>query len=64
MADERTVTQEEGKKFAGQFVNCGFMEASAKDRINIDEAFAAVVTRVIAKQEGTVDKKQSNCVLS
>eukprot|EP00026_Physarum_polycephalum_P018751 Phypoly_transcript_20457.p2 GENE.Phypoly_transcript_20457~~Phypoly_transcript_20457.p2 ORF type:complete len:120 (+),score=19.81 Phypoly_transcript_20457:278-637(+) len=66
MWEDRTVTLEEGKAFAAQFSNCGFMEASAKDRINIDEAFEEIVRRVVAKQEGTVgdSKKKENCILS
>lgn len=65
MAEDRKVTYEEGAQFASQFKNCGFMEASAKDRINVDEAFQELVTRVIAKQEGTTgDKKKENCILS
>lgn len=65
MDDERTVSRAEGQAFAGTFSNCGFLEASAKTRVNIDEAFEELVGRVIAKQEGGGDsKKQSNCILS
>jgi hypothetical protein len=66
MSEDRKVATAEGAAFAGQFTNCGFMEASAKDRINIDEAFEEIVRRVIAKQEGTLgdSKKQTNCILS
>lgn len=65
MSDERTVTTEEGEAFAAQFKMCGFMEASAKQRINIDQAFEEVVTRIVQKQDAHSDaRKQSNCILS
>ncbi len=66
MEDERTVPKEDGEKFTKQFTNCGFMEASAKERINVDEAFETVVRRIIAKQEGSGggEPTKGKCIIS
>jgi len=42
---ERQVGGHEGRNLAGQF-GCNFMEASAKDRINVDEAFCNLVRAI------------------
>lgn len=47
MADQRTVSAEEGEQFAkecGQYA--GYMEVSNKDRVNVDEAFSELVRLV------------------
>jgi len=42
---ERQVGMHEGRDFAKQ-LGCGFMETSAKDRINVDEAFSSLVREI------------------
>ncbi|KAK7203268.1 ras protein [Myxozyma melibiosi] len=42
---ERQVSQQEGKQLAKQF-QCGFIETSAKQRINVDEAFYNLVREI------------------
>ncbi|KAK9479003.1 ras family-domain-containing protein [Lipomyces japonicus] len=42
---ERDVSQQEGKQLANQF-QCSFIETSAKQRINVDEAFYNLVREI------------------
>lgn len=42
---ERKITKEMGKDLARQF-NCKFIEASAKSKINVDEAFYELVREI------------------
>ena len=42
---DRIVSVEEGKELAGNF-NCPFFETSAKNRVNVDESFEALVREV------------------
>ncbi|KAH3680195.1 hypothetical protein WICMUC_000460 [Wickerhamomyces mucosus] len=48
LTEERSVSFEEGEKLARQF-NCGFLETSAKQGINVDNAFHDLV-RIIRKR--------------
>ena len=42
---EREVSKEEGAQLARQF-GCEFIETSAKQRINVDEAFSSLVREI------------------
>ncbi|KAK9466451.1 ras family-domain-containing protein [Lipomyces arxii] len=42
---ERQVSQQEGKRLAN-FFQCGFVETSAKQRVNVDEAFYNLVREI------------------
>ncbi|ONH69109.1 Ras-like protein 1 [Cyberlindnera fabianii] len=50
LAQERAVSFEEGEKLAKQF-NCEFLETSAKQGINVDQAFHDLVRTIRAKNE-------------
>jgi len=53
---ERVVSQQEGKELAASF-GCPWMEASAKARIRVEEAFFELV-RVIRKPSVTQARKK------
>jgi len=64
MESDRAVTKSEGSEMAASFPNCHFLETSAKERININEAFEAVVMKILAKTEASGDSKQKEkCIL-
>jgi len=46
LVDEREVTEKDGKDVAAKFGNVPFFETSAKNHINIDESFEALVREV------------------
>ena len=49
LADERAVTREEGSKMASEIAAGGFLEVSAKDNIEIDEAFNDLAKFIMIK---------------
>ena len=55
--EERDVTNEEGQNLAKTF-NCGFLESSAKENININEIFVTIVKKVKEAQNATGKKTQ------
>lgn len=62
LTEERSVSYEEGEKLAKQF-NCEFLETSAKQGINVDQAFHDLVRKIRAKNESitnTVSSRQSS----
>lgn len=59
LQDRREVLKEEGEALAAKY-NVLFIETSAKDRINVDEVFEAIVNRVLDIRLGKVE----NCVQS
>jgi GTPase KRas protein len=64
LTEERAVSFEEGQKLARQF-QCEFLETSAKQGINVDQAFHDLVRKIRAKNESitsTLSIKQSNNV--
>lgn len=65
--NERCVTYEEGKKLADTF-GCPFFETSAKDRINVDDAFHQMIREVAKVPQPNEPppplKKNSKCVVS
>jgi len=46
LVEEREVTEKDGKELAAKFGNIPFFETSAKNHINIDESFEALVREV------------------
>lgn len=57
LESERQVTTAEGRALAHKF-GCQFMEASAKHRINVDEAFNAIVRSIDETRKGRFDSSQ------
>ncbi|KII62741.1 Ras-related protein Rap-1b [Thelohanellus kitauei] len=60
MVNERVVSTEKGKKFA-ESNNLLFMEISAKDNINVTQAFMALVEKIYAKGQPQKKKKSTGC---
>ena len=61
MADQRTVSLEEGQAFAktcGQYA--GYIEVSNKDRVNVDEAFSELIRHVRRQQNPNGADAQAN----
>eukprot|EP00753_Platysulcus_tardus_P010481 PLAT2747.1.p2 GENE.PLAT2747.1~~PLAT2747.1.p2 ORF type:complete len:214 (+),score=91.15 PLAT2747.1:58-699(+) len=50
LAEDRAVSDEEGKALAKEF-NCGQLEASAKEDINVTEMFRVIVRRILEENE-------------
>jgi len=61
---ERLVTAAEAKEVVGKWPNVGYLEASAKARINVEESFKAIVREIKRFKTGgpstTSDPKKSN----
>lgn len=62
LESERQVSYEEGLSLAQSF-NCPFLETSAKQRINVEEAFYGLV-RSINKKEGEKNAEKSSEAIS
>lgn len=56
---ERQVSFEEGQAFA-KLLNCPFIETSAKQRINVEEAFFSLVRLVNAKDSAAQEVAEAN----
>jgi len=66
LQEMRKVSYEDGQKFAQTFKNCDFLETSAKEGTNVDEAFKCIARRLLKKyrKEETIQKNGTSCVLS
>eukprot|EP01135_Chromosphaera_perkinsii_P008508 Nk52_evm1s1374 gene=Nk52_evmTU1s1374 len=66
LEDDRVVSKEEGESLAAKHGMCCFLEASAKQKINVDETFRKLVGKI---NEGTPDSggkqkaKKKGCVI-
>lgn len=58
--EQRQVKTEEGKKLA-QELDCGFTEASAKYKENIEKAFEGMIAEIEKGQESGEPKEGKNC---
>ncbi|KAK6176106.1 ras-related protein Rap1 [Patella vulgata] len=64
LEDERVVGKDQGANLARNF-NCGFLETSAKAKVNVGEIFCDLVRLINQKNPEKVPKrkKKSNCAL-
>jgi len=46
LEEERAVSKIQGQNLAKKFNNCAFLEASAKQRINVEETFTTLVRQM------------------
>ncbi|KAL1915818.1 uncharacterized protein VTP21DRAFT_6206 [Calcarisporiella thermophila] len=62
LADERQVSQAEGRELAEERFRCPFLESSAKERVNVEEAFYGVVREIrrYNKEMAAGSKKREN----
>jgi Ras-related protein Rap-1B len=44
--DQRVITTEQGQELARKFGSCAFIEASAKQRINVDNIFTTLIRQI------------------
>lgn len=58
LEDERVVSKDQGQHLAKQF-NCAFMEASAKNKINVSEIFYNLVRQINSKTPDRSNVKNS-----
>jgi GTPase KRas protein len=66
LQEMRKVSYEDGQKIAQTLENCEFLETSAKEGTNVDEAFKCIARRLLKKyrKEETIQKNGTSCVLS
>jgi len=62
----REISYEDGQKFAQTFKNCEFLETSAKEGTNVDEAFKCITRKLLKKsrKEKNIRRNGASCVLS
>ncbi|EGG14325.1 Ras GTPase [Cavenderia fasciculata] len=63
--DQRVITTEQGEELSRKFSGCVFLEASAKNKINVEQIFYDLIRQINRKNPvgPTKDKKKSSCVL-
>jgi len=74
LQEMREITYEDGQKIAQKFENCEFLETSAKEGTNVDEAFKCITRKLLKKSRKeetfqkngrkTIQKSGTSCVLS
>jgi len=66
LQEMRKVPYEDGQKFAQTIENCEFLETSAKEGTNVDEAFKCITRKLLKKyrKEKNIQKNGASCVLS
>lgn len=65
LTDKRQVSTDEGKEFADTY-HMKFLETSAKNSANVEEAFTTMTKEIIAikkKSKGSEDKRKDNIVI-
>jgi len=67
LADQRMITTDQGEELARKFGGCAFLEASAKNKINVEQIFYDLIRQINRKNPGagpkSDKKKSSGCVL-
>jgi GTPase SAR1 family protein len=67
LAEQRVISTEQGEELARKFGGCAFLEASAKNKINVEQIFYDLIRQINRKNPGPTNKKEkrsgSGCVL-
>ena len=64
LSDQRVISTEDGQSLATKFNKCAFLEASAKQKINVDQIFNDLVQQIMQKMpSGGGEKKRRGCAL-
>jgi len=66
--DQRVITTEQGQDLARKFGNCAFIEASAKQRINVEQIFTTLIRQINkinppTKSDTKAGGKKKGCTL-
>src|SRR5208282_6192442 len=60
LASQRAISSAEGLTWA-RTRGMGFMETSAKLKVNVEETFALIVRRVVEARKAAVEQQQQSC---
>jgi len=65
LAEQRVISTGQGEELARKFGGCPFLEASAKNKINVDALFFDLIRQISRKSPSapTKEKKKGGCVL-
>jgi len=66
LADQRMITTDQGEELARKFGGCAFLEASAKNKINVEQIFYDLIRQINRKNPvgpSKEKKKSGGCVL-
>ena len=63
LEEDRAVTKEEAEAAAQEFGNCTFIESSAKDDINVDQIFIALVRKIREQGSKKPTKSKKKCTI-
>jgi len=66
LQDQRVIPTEQGEELARKFGGCGFLEASAKNRINVEQIFYDLIRQINRKNpqpNKNPKKKSGGCLL-
>jgi Ras-related protein Rap-1B len=65
LAEQRVISTAQGEELARKFGGCPFVEASAKNKTNVDVLFFDLIRQITRKTPTTTtkEKKKGGCVL-
>lgn len=66
LADQRMITTDQGEELARKFGGCAFLEASAKNKINVEQIFYDLIRQINRKSPpgpSKKEKKSGGCLL-
>ena len=66
LAEQRVISTEQGDELARKFGGCAFLEASAKNKINVEQIFYDLIRQINRKNPGPTNKKEKKsggCIL-
>jgi GTPase SAR1 family protein len=67
LAEQRVISTEQGDELARKFGGCAFLEASAKNKINVEQIFYDLIRQINRKNpslgQGKKEKSKGGCTL-
>lgn len=65
LAEQRVISTEQGEELARKFGGCAFLEASAKNKINVEQIFYDLIRQINRKNPQTAKPKdkKGGCIL-
>lgn len=66
LQDQRVITTTQGEELARKFGGCAFLEASAKNKINVDNVFFDLIRQINRRSSSSStgkEKKKGGCSL-